>query len=45
MSETKKQTTIVELPVDKIDQLPKHPYKVKDDDDMIRLVESIRDRA
>lgn len=43
MSETKKQTTIVELPVDKIDQLPKHPYKVKDDDDMIRLVESIRD--
>lgn len=43
MSETKKQTTIVELPVDIIDQFPKHPYKVKDDDDMIRLVESIRD--
>lgn len=41
----KKEITIVELPVDKIDQFPKHPYKVKDDDDMIRLVESIRDNG
>lgn len=43
MKETKNEVTIVELPIDKIDQFPKHPYKVKDDDDMIRLVESIRD--
>lgn len=41
----KKDNVIVELPVDKIDQFPKHPYKVKDDDDMIRLVESIRDNG
>lgn len=31
--------------MDKIDQFPKHPYKVKDDDDMIQLVESIRDNG
>ncbi|MGN0694626.1 MAG: ParB/RepB/Spo0J family partition protein [Lentihominibacter sp.] len=41
----KKEKVIVELPVDKIDQFPKHPYKVKDDDDMIQLVESIRDNG
>lgn len=45
MNETKNEVTIVELPVDKIDQFPKHPYKVKDDNDMIQLVESLRDNG
>ena len=33
---------ICELPLDKIDSFPDHPYKVVDDDDMDQLVESIR---
>lgn len=33
---------ICELPLDKIDPFPEHPYKVVDDDDMDQLVESIR---
>lgn len=37
--------SIVELPIDIIDQFPKHPYKVKDDDDMIQLIESIKENG
>ena len=33
---------IRELDVTKIDQFPKHPYKVKNDADMYNLMESIR---
>ena len=33
---------ISELPLDKIDPFPDHPYKVVDDEDMDQLVESIR---
>ena len=33
---------ICELPLDKIDSFPDHPYKVVDDGDMDQLVESIR---
>ena len=33
---------ICELPLDKIDPFPDHPYKVVNDDDMDQLVESIR---
>lgn len=39
------RNSIVELPVDVIDQFPKHPYKVKDDDDMIQLIESIKENG
>lgn len=45
MDEQKITTNIVELPVDVIDQFPKHPYKVKDDEDMLQLIESIRDNG
>lgn len=43
--DNEKTTIIMELPVDIIDQFPKHPYKVKNDDDMLQLVESIRDNG
>ena len=33
---------IYEIPLEEIDPFPDHPYKVRDDDDMINLVESIR---
>lgn len=39
------RNSIVELPIDVVDQFPKHPYKVKDDDDMIQLIESMLSRS
>lgn len=39
------RNSIVELPINVIDQFPKHPYKVKDDDDMIQLIESIKENG
>lgn len=42
---SEERNSIVELPIDVIDQFPKHPYKVKDDDDMIQLIESIKENG
>lgn len=33
---------IYEIPINEIDPFPDHPFKVKDDEDMMNLVESIR---
>ena len=33
---------IYNLPIDKIDPFPEHPFKVRDDEDMLNLIESIR---
>ena len=33
---------IYEIPLDQIDPFPDHPFKVKDDEDMMNLVESIK---
>ena len=33
---------IYEIPIDQIDPFPDHPFKVRDDDDMLNLIESIR---
>ena len=33
---------IYEIPLDEIDPFPEHPFKVRDDEDMMALVESIR---
>lgn len=33
---------IEEIPLDKIDPFPEHPYKVRDDEDMMNLVESVK---
>ena len=43
--EDAKLSRIREIPIDKIDDFPNHPYKVKDDDDMNDLVESIKARG
>lgn len=42
---SEERNSIVDLPIDIIDQFPKHPYKVKDDDDMIQLIESIKENG
>ena len=36
---------IYEIPLDEIDPFPDHPFKVQDDEDMMNLVESIRNNG
>ena len=40
-----KLAKIQEIPIKLIDQFPKHPYKVKDDEDMLNLMESIKENG
>ncbi|MBR3393910.1 MAG: chromosome partitioning protein ParB, partial [Firmicutes bacterium] len=36
---------IYEIPLEEIDPFPEHPYKVKDDEDMMNLVDSIKENG
>ena len=36
---------IYDIPLSEIDDFPDHPFKVKDDEDMFQLVESVRERG
>ena len=36
---------IRDIPLDLIDDFPDHPFKVRDDEDMIQLVESVKERG
>ncbi len=45
MRDDDKLARIHEIPLDEIDEFPEHPYKVKDDEDMMNLVESIRENG
>lgn len=45
MRDDAKLARIHEIPIDEIDEFPEHPYKVKDDEDMMNLVESIRENG
>lgn len=40
-----KLAKIRDIPIELIDDFPDHPYKVQDDEDMDRLVESIKERG
>ena len=40
-----KLAKIREIPLELIDSFPDHPYKVRDDEDMLQLVESIKIRG
>ncbi|MGF7012294.1 ParB family chromosome partitioning protein [Lachnospiraceae bacterium PF1-21] len=40
-----KLSKIKEIPLELIDDFPKHPYKVKDDEDMLNLVESVKEHG
>ena len=42
---TKALPHIVDIPIDMIDDFPDHPFKVKMDEDMQQLVESIKERG
>lgn len=43
--EYEKLDKIRDIPIELIDDFPDHPYKVKDDEDMLQLAESIRERG
>ena len=45
MRDDAKLSRIHEIPLDEIDEFPDHPYKVKDDEDMLNLMESIRENG
>lgn len=42
--EEEKLSKIRDIPLGLIDDFPDHPFKVRDDEDMLQLIESIRDR-
>ena len=43
--EEEKLSKIRDIPLKLIDDFPDHPFKVRDDEDMLQLIESIRDRG
>ena len=43
--EEEKLSKIRDIPLGLIDDFPDHPFKVRDDEDMLQLIESIRDRG
>jgi ParB family chromosome partitioning protein len=45
MTKVKRLAKVREIPIEDIDEFPNHPYKVRDDDEMAALVESIRDNG
>ena len=45
MTKVKRLAKIREIPIEDIDEFTNHPYKVRDDDEMAALVESIRDNG
>ena len=40
-----KRERLMDIPVSQIREFPEHPYKVKDDESMVELVESIKTRG
>ncbi len=42
---TASQPRVEDIPIDLIDDFPNHPYKIRMDDSMVRLVESIREHG
>lgn len=40
-----KLSKIRDIPLSQIDDFPDHPFKVKDDEDMMQLIESIKERG
>ena len=49
MNDTERMETklphIYDIPLELIDDFPDHPFKVRDDEDMIQLVESVKERG
>jgi len=43
--EDMKREKLMDIPISKIQDFPDHPYKVKDDENMVELVESVKTRG
>ncbi|MEE1320181.1 MAG: ParB/RepB/Spo0J family partition protein [Acutalibacteraceae bacterium] len=43
--EDMKREKLMDIPISKIQDFPEHPYKVKDDENMVELVESVKTRG
>ena len=43
--EDKRRERIYEIPLEQIRDMPDHPYKVKDDDNMAELIESVKEHG
>lgn len=43
--EEMKREKLMDIPISKIQDFPEHPYKVKDDENMVELVESVKTRG
>ena len=43
--EEKQLSKIRDIPIELIDDFPNHPFKVRDDEDMERLIESVKERG
>ena len=43
--EDMKKEKLMDIPISKIQDFPEHPYKVKDDENMVELVESVKTRG
>lgn len=40
-----KLSKIRDIPLDEIDDFPNHPFRVRDDEDMNNLIESVKERG
>lgn len=45
MRDDAKLSKIKDIPISEIDDFPDHPFKVRDDEDMMQLIESIKERG
>lgn len=45
INDSAKREKVRVIPIDLIDDFPNHPFQVKDDEDMEKLVESIRNNG
>lgn len=45
MRDDAKLAKIRDIPLELIDDFPDHPFKVRDDEDMMQLVESVKERG
>lgn len=44
-NEQKKASGLKHIPLELLDDFPNHPFKVRDDEDMLELIESVTERG
>ena len=45
MESEKKASELKQIPLELLDDFPNHPFKVRDDEDMLELIESVTERG